>query len=57
MMQAHKNRLENEPAFVLHSYPFRETSLVLEVFTQGYGRIALVARGARRPRALSLIHI
>lgn len=40
-----------QPAFVLHSYPYRETSLVLEVFTRNFGRIALVARGARRPRS------
>jgi DNA repair protein RecO (recombination protein O) len=40
-----------QPAFVLHGYPYRETSLVLEVFTQNYGRVALVARGARRPRS------
>ncbi|HEX6006549.1 MAG TPA: DNA repair protein RecO [Burkholderiales bacterium] len=42
---------EGGPAFVLHSYPFRETSLVLEVFTRDSGRIGLVARGARRPRS------
>ena len=36
---------------MLHSYPFRETSLVVEAFTRHHGRIALVARGARRPRS------
>jgi len=36
---------------VLHSYPFRETSLILEVFSRETGRIGLVARGARRPRS------
>ena len=50
-MTAHKHRLENEPAFVLHNYPFRETSLLLEVFSRNHGRLALVARGARRPRS------
>ena len=50
-MTAHKHRLEDQPAFVLHSYPFRETSLLLEVFSRQYGRVALVARGARRPRS------
>src|SRR5437762_10036483 len=44
-------RVDGQPAFVLHSYPFRETSLVIEVFTQDFGRVALVARGARRPRS------
>ena len=50
-MTSHKHRLEHEPAFVLHSYPYRETSLVLEVLSRNYGRVALVARGARRPRS------
>ncbi len=44
-------RIDNELGFVLHSYPFRETSLVVEVFTRHHGRLALVARGARRPRS------
>ncbi len=42
---------DNEPAYVLHSYPFKETSLVVEVFTRNLGRLGLVARGARRPRS------
>lgn len=50
-MQAHKNRLENELSFVLHSYPFRETSLLVEIFSREHGRIPLVARGARRPKS------
>lgn len=50
-MTAHKQRLEDQQAFVLHSYPYRETSLVLEVFSRQHGRVALVARGARRPRS------
>jgi DNA repair protein RecO (recombination protein O) len=31
--------------------PFRETSLIVEVFSRDFGRMALLARGARRPRA------
>ena len=37
---------------MLHSYAYRETSLVIEVFTRNHGRVALVARGARRPRSV-----
>jgi len=44
-------RQDSQPAFVLHSYAFRETSLVVETFTRNFGRVALVARGARRPRS------
>ena len=46
-----RQRHELEPGFVLHSYQFRETSLVVEVFTRHFGRIGMVARGARRPRS------
>lgn len=45
------HRVESQLAFVLHSYPFRETSLVVEVFSRDFGRIPLVAKGARRPRS------
>lgn len=44
-------RQDQQPAFVLHSYPFRETSLILETLTRDFGRVALVARGARRPKS------
>lgn len=40
--------VNNEPSYVLHSHPWKESSLVVEVFTRGHGRIGLVARGARR---------
>jgi len=46
-----RGKVDGQPAYVLHSYPFRETSLIVEVFTRDYGRLALLARGARRPRA------
>lgn len=42
-------RINNEPGFILHTYPFKETSVVAEVFTRCHGRVALIARGARRP--------
>lgn len=51
MAQSHSHKKQDEPAFVLHSYPFRETSLILDVFSRQHGRLAIVARGARRPRS------
>jgi len=42
-------RINNEPGFILHTYPFKETSVVAEVLTRSHGRMALIARGARRP--------
>ncbi|HYP68916.1 MAG TPA: DNA repair protein RecO [Thiobacillaceae bacterium] len=48
-----ERRINNEPGFILHTWPFKETSLVAEAFTVHHGRVALVARGARRPRSAS----
>ena len=46
-----RHRRDAQPAFILHTYPFRETSLVVETFTSNFGRVGLVARGARRPKS------
>ena len=46
-----KRRADHQPAYVLHTYPYKETSLIVEAFTRHYGRVALLARGARRPRS------
>ena len=40
-----------DKGYVLHTYPYRETSLILQVWTEKHGRMGLVAKGARRPRA------
>lgn len=44
-------RVDGEPGYILHSYPYRETSLVVEAFSANHGRVSLVARGARRPHS------
>jgi DNA repair protein RecO (recombination protein O) len=44
-------RVTGQPAFVLHSYPYKETSLIVDVLTRHHGRVALIARGAKRPRS------
>lgn len=46
---AHPSRVDHQPGFVLHAYAWRETSLIVETFTRDHGRVALVARGAKRP--------
>jgi DNA repair protein RecO (recombination protein O) len=43
-------RYSAENAFVLHTRPWRETSLLVEALTAGHGRIGLVARGVSGPR-------
>lgn len=45
------HRVSLQPAFILHGRNFRDTSRLLDIFTQDYGRITLVAKGARAPRS------
>jgi DNA repair protein RecO (recombination protein O) len=45
------HRQDNQAVYVLHTYPFKETSLVVELFAQNFGRVATTAKGARRPRS------
>ncbi len=49
--RAGSHRIAEQPAFVLHSYPYRETSLIIDVFSRDHGRLALVAKGAKRPHS------
>ncbi len=40
-------RIAFEPAYVLSRRPYRETSALLEIFSESHGRMGLVARGAQ----------
>jgi DNA repair protein RecO (recombination protein O) len=46
-----ETRIAGQPGFVLHSYPYKETSLIIDVFTRDHGRVALIAKGAKRPHS------
>lgn len=38
-----------QPAYLLHRYDWSESSLILDLFTRGLGRVAVAAKGAKRP--------
>lgn len=46
-----EHRVTEQPGFVLHSYPYKETSLIVEVFARDHGRVPLIAKGAKRPHS------
>jgi DNA repair protein RecO (recombination protein O) len=50
-LASNSHRQDNQAVYVLHTYPFKETSLVVELFSKELGRIAAVAKGARRPHS------
>ena len=47
-MNGAARRVQLEPAFLLHHYPWRDSSRILEFFTRSHGRISVFARAARR---------
>lgn len=46
---------DSEPAFVLHTRPYRETSQLVDLFSRHYGRSRVVARGFRRPKTSATV--
>lgn len=48
-MQA--SRITLHPAYILHSRPYRDTSLLLDLFTRSHGRIAAIAKGAKQAKS------
>ncbi|MFN7834303.1 MAG: DNA repair protein RecO [Burkholderiaceae bacterium] len=40
-----------QPAYVLHAIPYKETSLIAELWTRDYGRLPALVRGAKRPHS------
>jgi len=45
------DRVDQAESWVLHTRPYRETSLLVDVFSREHGRLSLVARGGRRPQS------
>jgi DNA repair protein RecO (recombination protein O) len=44
-------RVALDPSFILHSRPYRESSVLLEALSRQHGRVGLIARGARGTRS------
>ena len=40
-------RIHNEPAWLLHHRPFRDSSKILDILSRDQGRLAVVAKGSR----------
>lgn len=46
-----ESRVALQPAYVLHTQPFQNTSLLVDFFTMDYGRVRAVAKGARSAKS------
>jgi len=43
-------KIENTPAFLIHRRMYQGSSLLLDFFTKDFGRLRLIARGARKSK-------
>lgn len=50
-------RVELQPAYLLHTRSYGDTSLLIEAFTPEHGRVGLIAKGARGPRSKTRAHL
>ena len=50
-MTASRSRTQLACGFVLHQRPFRDTSLIVDLFVRDHGRLSVFARGVRGPRS------
>lgn len=46
-----EHRINLQPAYVLHRRPYRDTSVLLDIFSRDYGRVGLIARGVRTAKS------
>lgn len=51
-MSRRAQRVQDTAAYLLHATAWRETSLIIQVFSRQYGSVALVAKGAKRPHSV-----
>ncbi|MCS5545604.1 MAG: DNA repair protein RecO [SAR324 cluster bacterium] len=48
---ARKDIIEHEPSYMMHQMAYSETSQIVRIFSQNYGRVDLIAKGSKRPKS------
>jgi len=51
ILMINNRRIQLQPAYILHQRPYRDSSALLEIFSEQYGRCALIAKGVKRPQS------
>ncbi|MCW9012226.1 MAG: DNA repair protein RecO [Gammaproteobacteria bacterium] len=44
-------RVQDQPAYILHHYPYRDSSQIFELFSRDYGRLSVMSRGSRSAKS------
>ena len=50
-IEMNPDRVSLQPAYILHQRPYRDSSVIVEILSAEYGRLGLLAKGARRERS------
>ena len=48
---ARKDIIENQPSYMMHQMPYTESSQIVRIFSQNFGRVDLIAKGSKRPKS------
>ncbi len=51
VMTTPSDRVDNQPAYVLHSFPYKDSSSLVDYLTRDFGRVRMVVKGARRSKS------
>ncbi len=52
-----QTRITDQPAFILHRRDYKESSLILEIFSEQFGRVSVLAKAAKKRRDASHFQI
>ncbi len=44
-------RVQDQPAYILHHRPFRDSSQIIDILSRDYGRLSLMSRGSRSAKS------
>ncbi|MCK4710113.1 MAG: recombination protein O N-terminal domain-containing protein [Gammaproteobacteria bacterium] len=45
-----QNRINDQAAFILHRRDYQDSSLILDLFSEDYGRLSVLVKGAKKRR-------
>lgn len=51
MSTTNENKVELQPAYILHQRAYRETSAIVELLTRDFGRVSVIAKGVRNRKS------
>ncbi len=51
------SRVSSQPAFLIHTRAYRETSLIIDAFSEDFGKVSLIAKGVRKKNSPTAAHL